>query len=258
MNSLCERCVWSLPPSSWGPRQGKAAGDLVHPGGAGAAEDARPSHTVPLGVAAPRGAGARSIPAGQCSRPEVRDGWRLEQSRTWDINQCDHLSDTSNVRLVISHWAELTAGSTAGANRSGDGVQSWVSVVRGKATQRRERRNDSLLEGTNPSPSTNEMSQDTESCQLCFYWAQPRPAKSLLQPCLKQNPHMRVFLSLFPLFLLPSFLSGVWMTSFLTLVVPALRPATTMLPEVASRRESTWTTGECLCVSTAADLQSGP
>lgn len=44
------------------------------------------------------------------------------------------------------------------------------------------------------------------------------------------------------------FLPGVWMMSFLTLDVLVLQLATTTLPEVATRRRSTWTTGVCLCV----------
>lgn len=113
-------------------------------------------------------------------------------------------------------WSVTELSSQQGALQEQTGVEMecragcrcpTVSVVRGKATQRRERRNDSLLEGTNPSPSTNEMSQDTESCQLCFYWAQPRPAKSLLQ----------LWESSFPYFLcsffLPSYQESGWRAS---------------------------------------------
>lgn len=48
------------------------------------------------------------------------------------------------------------------------------------------------------------------------------------------------------------------MTSFLTLVALDLPLATTTQSGGVSSRKSTWTTGECLCVRTACDIQSGP
>lgn len=64
--------AWPFPPSSGWTWQREAAGAHVHPGGSGAAEDARPSHTFPIGLPAPRGAGTNPVTATERSRPEVR------------------------------------------------------------------------------------------------------------------------------------------------------------------------------------------
>lgn len=61
-----------FPPSSGRAWQGEAAGVHVHPGGAGPAEDARPSHTLPLGLASPRGAREDAVAAAQRPRTKVR------------------------------------------------------------------------------------------------------------------------------------------------------------------------------------------
>lgn len=45
-------------------------------------------------------------------------------------------------------------------------------------------------------------------------------------------------------------LSGVWMTSFLTLAAPVLQTATATIPEVAVRGRSTWKKGVWKCVKT--------